>query len=72
MTELSLQPFAKISVPFQPKTMDRSSNRFSAASGRRDLMIVAAFCAIGLVLSFAVWAQMPDFSDVIGQINLVP
>lgn len=75
MTELSvrhLQPFAQSAAPSRPTAIDRAAKRVRAATWQHDLMIVAAFCAIGLVLTFAVLAQVPDLSASIGQISLVP
>lgn len=75
MTELSvrhLQPFANTAMPSHSRKMDRALNRLGAAFGPRDLMLVAAFCAIGIALTFAVLARVPELSDAIGQIALVP
>ena len=75
MTEISvrhLQPFVNPALPSHPTAMERAAKRLRATRGQRDLMIVAAFCAIGLVLTFAVLSQMPDLSDAVGQITLVP
>jgi hypothetical protein len=42
------------------------------AAKHRDLILVVAFCAIGLTVTIAAMVQMPDFSDAIAQISLVP
>jgi hypothetical protein len=75
MTEISvrhLQPFARSAVPAVSPVMNRVAKRLGMASWQRELIVVAAFCAIGLMVSFAVLAQVPGWSEAIGQISLVP
>ncbi len=36
-----------------------------------DVLVVAAICAVGLVLTLVAAFSMPDFSDAIAQIGLV-
>jgi hypothetical protein len=49
-----------------------TTNWYRAIGRQRDLVVVAAFCAIGLMVSFAVFAQLPDMTPAFAAINLVP
>lgn len=54
VTARKLQPF-ELPIPAQRPTAPKKTDM-----GRRDLIIVLAFCAIGLILTCAALAQ-PDF-----------
>ncbi len=52
--------------------MHGSANWLRWKIKHRDLIVVVAFCAIGLILTFGILAQMPDFSATTGEISLIP
>jgi hypothetical protein len=49
-----------------------TANWFRVIGKQRDLVVVAAFCAIGLAVSLAVFARLPDFATAIAAMNLTP
>jgi hypothetical protein len=87
MTELSavrhLQPLER-SASLRPasaetQTGDKATGAstgllrwLSAREHQRDLIAVAAFCLIGLLLTFAVIAAVPDAMPSAGDISFVP
>jgi hypothetical protein len=74
MTELSsvrnLQPL-KESSPMRQATTG-VMRWLRAKVTRNDLVIVVAFCLIGLLLTLAATVNVPDFAPATGEIILVP
>jgi hypothetical protein len=71
-TTPQIKPLAISSPPQEASMGDMVGGWRRTAAKHRDLILVVAFCTIGLVVTFAAIAQMPDFSDAIAQISLVP
>jgi hypothetical protein len=74
MTELSavrnLQPLEK-SAPSRQATM--GTVRWLCAKGpQRDLIVVVAFCLVGLLLTFAAMIGAPAFVPAAGDISFIP
>jgi hypothetical protein len=59
-----LQPLVMSNASPGVTVMTRIANWFRIASSQRDLIAVVGFCAIGLVITFAVIAHLPDFSAI--------
>jgi hypothetical protein len=81
MTELSavrqLQPLERSAPSRQPKTGVKTGAitgmvRWLRRDRQRDLIAVIAFCLIGLLLTFAVIAAVPDSMPAAGDISFVP
>jgi hypothetical protein len=71
-TTPQIRPITISSPPRQASVGDMVAGWRQTAAKHRDLILVVAFCAIGLIVTFAAIAEMPDFSDAIAQISLVP
>lgn len=67
----SLQPSAKTGPSRQATTVNGVAGWLRWANERRDLVAVVGFCAIGLILTFAVLAGMPNFFATIGEISAI-
>jgi hypothetical protein len=78
MSELSavrnLQPLEKSAPSRQGKTGSATGLvRWLRAKGpQRDLIVVVAFCALGLLLTFAVIGAVPETIPAAGDISFVP
>jgi hypothetical protein len=66
-----LPPLEQSTAP-PPATATKKRMNQQAATVQHDLIIVVGFCLIGLLLTFAALAKVPDFSPAIGEISLVP
>jgi hypothetical protein len=64
-----LQPFAMSGSSGQALAAYQGSNRVLATIGPSDLMAVIGFCAIGLLLTFATMARLPEFAAAIAQVG---
>jgi hypothetical protein len=74
MSQLStFRQLQRFENPTQPHHMTAENgvmNWLRTNIKQRDLIVVVGFCAIGLMLTFAVMAQVPDFPT--GEITLLP
>jgi hypothetical protein len=52
--------------------MGTGSSRIVAAMSNRDLQAVAAFCAIGLLITIDAILRFPDFGQIFAQLALFP
>jgi hypothetical protein len=66
LASIDLQPFAGSRTPRY------ATKGFLAKFGRRDLITVVAFCAIGLILTLGVLTHAPDALTTLNGISLVP
>ena len=53
-------------------TVERTANWLIATLGQRDVLVVLCFCAIGLIVSFAALAQLPDFASALEEVGTLP
>jgi hypothetical protein len=67
-----LQPLIMSNASRGGTLFSRIANFFRTASKQRDLVVVVGFCAIGLILTLALAAQLPDFSAAMVDISLIP
>jgi hypothetical protein len=75
-TTPQIRPLAISSTPRQASVGDMIAGWLRSAAKQavkhRDLILVVAFSAIGLTVTIAAIELLPDFSDAIAQISLVP
>jgi hypothetical protein len=71
-TTPQIRPLAISNPPRETSMGDIFASLRQTAAKHRDLILVVAFCAVGLIVTFAALEEMPDFSDAIAQISLVP
>ena len=64
-----LQPYGSSRSSDYESAVYRLSNRLLSTIRRSDLIVVLGLCAIGLVLTVAAMAWLPDFAAVIAQIG---
>lgn len=55
-----------------PSAVDRATNWLLATLTRPDVVVVLAFCAIGLALTFAALAMSPDFASLLAETGNMP
>jgi hypothetical protein len=67
-----MQRFEASDSPAHAAIADRMANWLFAMISRRDLVAVAGFCAVGLILTLAAMAWLPDFAAAMAQIGAVP
>jgi hypothetical protein len=72
LASIDLQPLAGSRTPRYATMASDTTSRLVAYFGRRDLIAVVAFCAIGLILTFGVLTHAPDALTTVGGISLVP
>jgi hypothetical protein len=78
MTELSaarnLQPLEKSAPSRQAKKGNATGivRRLLAKDPQRDLIVVVAFCLLGLLLTFAFLFAVPDTIPAAGDISFIP
>lgn len=53
-------------------SVERAANWLFATATRPDVVVVVAFCAIGLVLTFAALATSPDFASALADTANMP
>lgn len=65
MSELSsarpVQPWQNSTSPLRAATANRKWGVFASTMQQSGLIVVVAFCAAGLLLTFAALAWLPDF-----------
>lgn len=64
-----LQPYGALKPSTYDSAVYRAANRLMAASRHSDVIAIIAFCAVGVTLTLAATAWLPDFAAAVAQIG---
>jgi len=72
LTSIDFQPLVGSSAPRFTQSGSKTAGGFLTKFSERNLIAVVAFCAIGLIVTFGILTQVPDFPVTMGEISLIP